>query len=210
MVDHIDGTPCIKKKSVPKKSAIAQYWSMINHDVILYVDWGEPVCWACGMQASKYDFHELGLSKQDRFKVWDVECYLERSHIVPSALGGCNCEANLVLLCRTCHEDNPDTRNEELFFRWFNSRRSYPLRRLEEIKVEFQNFNLEFSIVNFILFRSCIEFYNYMEENSIAVGGKFSMATKVASFIDWRSQFTEGELFEKLSPEEKLLALDKT
>ena len=109
-MNHIDDTACSNtKKSMPSRSKIAYYWREKSYDYFNYnMDWGEPSCWACGAFDGRLDIDLINLDGFEVFKVWESHNYLQRCHITPKALGGCNCEANLALLCHRCHRASPD------------------------------------------------------------------------------------------------------
>lgn len=114
----------IDYKSMPSKAKIARYWldkKLPNGDLVIE-DWLEPCCWACGIW--EYDENEEKLIEEENFTdTWNYNAnYLERCHIIPRALGGRNSEDNLFLMCKTCHEDSPDTTHKELFFDWVMKR----------------------------------------------------------------------------------------
>jgi len=112
---HLDKSECINRKTVPLKFQIAKYWREKIFDLNLFMDWGEPTCWACGRFEADNDVTGNALALNQIFRVWDKQKYLERCHVVPRALGGCNCHGNIVLLCKECHKDNLDTMNVDLF-----------------------------------------------------------------------------------------------
>ena len=66
-------------------------------------------CWACGHTPG------LGTSYSSKF------IGLERCHIKPWASLGSNDPSNLVIMCKTCHLDSPDSDDERLFWEWFAS-----------------------------------------------------------------------------------------
>lgn len=83
-------------------------------------DWGEPCCWCCKkpiIHPSEIDYQ----SNSDYKKIWGndkIKQKLQRSHIVPDALGGVDEPSNLFLLCSRCHELSPDTTNYKSFIRY--------------------------------------------------------------------------------------------
>jgi hypothetical protein len=122
---HLDGSICDHRTNMPAKANIAKYWKDEKcHEFFGYfMDWGEPSCWACGKWNEKYDM-DLNNVK-DVFSSWNKHPYLDRCHIMARALGGCNCEANLALLCKDCHKASPDTKNIHLFANWVRNRKKF-------------------------------------------------------------------------------------
>jgi len=183
---HIDNTPCPgNRKSRPLKSQIAYYWKDKCYEHFNYfMDWGEPSCWACGKFISDYDQDtDEQHSTREIFNVWDNHKYLERCHIVPVAHGGCNCEANLVLLCRECHRKSPDTLDPLLFIQWIKN-------RLEYVQKEFM---LELENMGYIpgdedirfLCKNHERFVEYVRSSAIPVGGHISKSSYICCLIEF-------------------------
>ena len=198
---HLDQSPCKMRKTVPSKSQIAKYWREKIFDLGLFMDWGEPSCWACGRFESENDIIDSKLKLNDIFKVWDKQKYLERCHVIPKAIGGCNCHGNIVLLCKECHKDNPDTDNVEMFKKWIQNRKSFSLRRFESYLEVFKIFNLEINCINIYLLHESIEFQAFFKSKSVSVGKKYSPATIVSVFKEWIDKFSKEELINK-TPED--------
>ncbi|MBE9603145.1 HNH endonuclease signature motif containing protein [Pedobacter sp. MC2016-24] len=178
---HIDGTVCLEKKTVASKAKIVKYWENIAHRYLgCEVEVDLPGCWACG-----YDGFREGDEGFDVYKIWDRQRYLERCHIVPKAHNGCNCEANLVLLCRKCHKASPDTRSAELFVRWLKGRESWWAITYKEMGVAASE--LDFSFENFDLDLSVYkdEFQQYLRLNAVPVGGSLARSTFLACLIEF-------------------------
>jgi len=86
-----------------------------------------PECFACSQPMRSKS------TRKDPLKYWkDVwnKTSLERAHIIPHSKGGEPVPSNLVLLCRDCHRDNPDSLNETFFWKWLCNRPHYSHRRL--------------------------------------------------------------------------------
>lgn len=114
------------RKPLPCKSAIAAYWAeqeiegnplaeKINRSISY--DWGEPSCWACGIGPSAitpFMQEAEGLDYKEHewlYTCWNRAKFLERCHIVPDSRGGSNDVSNLLLLCKECHKEAPDSIN---------------------------------------------------------------------------------------------------
>ncbi|UCJ05810.1 hypothetical protein KTO58_19235 [Chitinophaga pendula] len=52
-----------------------------------------------GMWIGSLNIDLSNLEGFEIFKAWENQNYLQRCHIVPKVFGGCNCEANLIMLC---------------------------------------------------------------------------------------------------------------
>lgn len=154
------------------------------------MDWGEPSCWACNCFNGNLDISTKGLSGLNIFRVWNHHNYLQRCHIVPKALGGCNCQANLVLLCQRCHKTSPDSRDAIHFVNWVkNKKKIYPL----EIKNLFDNLDYKAEHDDFKIFVSD-EFRKYYKKNSVVVGGLPQLSTLLACFMEYRAMLFNKEL----------------
>lgn len=107
-------------------SEIAKYWAnkyilptgdiedrLVDESFKVVWDVNTPECWGCGKIVKHFNGE------------------LERSHIVPNALGGKDTPENLFLLCPECHFYSPDTVNRKAFFRWiYNRRKQYVFGKL--------------------------------------------------------------------------------
>lgn len=200
---HLDNSICNLRKSVPKKSEIAKYWREKIFELGLFMDWGEPSCWACGRFESDNDVDDPNIEFNEIFKVWDKQRYLERCHVVPRSFGGCNCHGNIVLLCRECHKDNPDTDNVEMFKKWIQNRKTYSERRLKAYFEVFEIYELEITPLNFYLIHESEEFKDYLKNKAISVGNKFTSSTIVSTYKEWVDQFNDNEIIAKLPEEYK-------
>lgn len=79
---------------------IVSYWRKKKSEVGLSIDWLEADhrCWRCGCEKN-----------------------LQRCHIVPHSLGGRDEAANLVLLCKRCHEEGPNVADSEVMWDWIKA-----------------------------------------------------------------------------------------
>jgi 5-methylcytosine-specific restriction endonuclease McrA len=183
---HINNTSCFdEKKSMPSRSKIAYYWREASHKYFDYLmDWGEPSCWGCGTFNGKMDIEVRELYGFEIFKVWGSHNYLQRCHIVPKALGGCNCEANLVLLCHRCHKASPDTRDPIHFVNWVrNKKKNYFKEIINEMTL--LEYTPEENDWKLLISRKFKEYYN---ENSVAVGGITPLSTLISCFLEFKGK----------------------
>lgn len=83
-----------------KIADIVAYWFSRVDECDLSVDAAEAHerCWRCGCERN-----------------------LQRCHIVPDALDGKDEPANLVLLCKRCHAENPNTTDVEIMWDWIKA-----------------------------------------------------------------------------------------
>ncbi len=195
MKKHIDRSPCNNRSTMPKKSQIAFYWHKNVYDYFNYeMDWGEPSCWACGIWNENCpDLENPKADIKDTFEFWNKHNYLERCHIIPSSHGGCNCEANLVILCKECHKASPDTKSPITFQTWVKNRDSW--FQLNTLKLTQVSKELAFELGKYdykIMFSE--EFKEYFFKNAIPVGGKFALSTRIACLIEFKEQISEIQL----------------
>lgn len=93
-----------EKKKRPRikttKKEIVDYWSSIQDECGLSVDWAEAEerCWRCGYKKK-----------------------LQRCHIIPDSLGGKDEPSNLVLLCERCHIDAPNIESKTFMWDWIRA-----------------------------------------------------------------------------------------
>lgn len=82
------------------KKQIVDYWSRIQDECGLSVDWAEAHerCWRCGYKKK-----------------------LQKCHIIPDSLGGKDEPSNLVLLCSRCHIDAPNVESKTFMWDWIKA-----------------------------------------------------------------------------------------
>src|SRR5580704_12367838 len=74
--------------NLPSKGEIFEYWKDRIFDHGLFMDWGEPSCWACGFHyEAKYDIKNPNAGWAEIVRCWD-RMPLQRCHIIPRSLGG--------------------------------------------------------------------------------------------------------------------------
>lgn len=189
---HLDGTICMGRKSMPSKARIASYWRDKSYDLFDYaMDWGEPSCWACDYWNEVYpDVNESDEGEKGIFMYWNKHRYLQRCHIVPKSHGGCNCEANLVLMCRECHKESPDTKSPKSFLTWIKNRKSWIYYRTQKLTEAISNmeYEIEDRDEQIIVSES---FKAYFIQNAIPVGGKYASSTILACLDEFKKNENE-------------------
>jgi hypothetical protein len=85
-----------------QKERIADYWQENIGEKEINVSWDDALthCWCCGM-----------------------ESFLEKAHIIPRVFGGDGSVSNLLLFCRRCNLQNPETIYPEFFWLWIKGRK---------------------------------------------------------------------------------------
>jgi len=192
---HIDGTLCNEIiKGMPTRSEIAYYWRETSFKYFDYLmDWGEPSCWACGTFDGTLDIDLVHLNDFEIFKVWGNHNYLQRCHIIPKAFGGCNCEANLVLLCNRCHKASPDTRDPIHFINWVKNKKKIFHQEIKDVMTLLE-YSPEENDWEILLSK---EFKTYYKENSVIVGGLAPLSTYIACFIEFKTQSRNNSVADK-------------
>jgi 5-methylcytosine-specific restriction endonuclease McrA len=103
---------------LPSKAETFFHWKDRLVDMGIFIDWGEPSCWTCGFHyGSKYDIKSSDASWSKILNGWE-RIPLQRCHIVPRSLGGMDESSNLFLMCRECHDLQPNTALPEIFLEW--------------------------------------------------------------------------------------------
>ena len=121
----------LSREDMPSPSEIIEWWRSVEgraHAKTIQRRYGAPVvkrlgkipkvkssCWACGCCEGRWGHG------------------LDRCHIVPLALGGGSAPSNLLMMCRSCHQDNPDTRDPAVFWSWFCGVREEWVERLSAV-----------------------------------------------------------------------------
>jgi 5-methylcytosine-specific restriction endonuclease McrA len=119
--------------ALPSKAQIFDHWKDRFRELGIFIDRGEPSCWACGFHyGARYDIKRSDASSIEIFAAWD-RIPLQRCHIVPRSLGGEDDVSNLFLMCRECHDLAPNTAIPDIFFRWVRSQSSH---RRESDKIQ--------------------------------------------------------------------------
>ena len=108
--------PRISKAVSEKRAEIVCYWFSRVYEGDMAVDENEAheLCWRCAEKRS-----------------------LEMAHIIPKSLGGVYRPENLVLLCKRCHKENPNTSDRTAMWQWLKAAKRIPRglfwrRRAEE------------------------------------------------------------------------------
>lgn len=93
-----------QRETPPSKAKITKYWQGKHYDGDLMFSWesAEECCWNCGQQNK----------------------YTERAHIVAHSLGGSNNPENFVLLCKSCHNEAPDTSEPNDIWDWIKKNKT--------------------------------------------------------------------------------------
>jgi 5-methylcytosine-specific restriction endonuclease McrA len=126
---------------LPSKAQIFDHWKDRFRDLGIFIDWGEPSCWACGFHyGTKYDIKSSNAGWNEIFDGWD-RVPLQRCHIVPRSLGGTDEPSNLFLMCRECHDSAPNTALPEIFFEWARTQ-SYSRRESAKIEEALRSFGV--------------------------------------------------------------------
>jgi len=131
-----------RTETLPSKSEIFEYWKNRFEKLGLFVDWGEPGCWACGFHYdAKYDVRSSHPSWSRVLACWE-KTPLQRCHIVPRSLGGSDKVSNLFLMCRECHDLAPNTTSRKVFLDWAKTQR-FLHREAVKITAALDSFGIE-------------------------------------------------------------------
>lgn len=145
----------MSRNKLPSKYEIAMYWNKTQE---IFIDFGEPDCWACGCHNQKYsdifeyfevnDIPNTDQNNDKHFKgLWNG-ARLERHHIVPVSLNGSSEPSNLFLLCAACHEESPHTDDRGFFLKWASYRKSVLINRyIVEVTLVSEYLELSLDIV---------------------------------------------------------------
>jgi|TARA_R110000824_G_C15031014_1_gene659359 hypothetical protein len=111
------------RKKLPSIKIIVEHWieACYKHrteKLPIFLDAGEPTCFACGE-------HWQGKFDNRRGYAGWKDAPLQRAHIIPHSLGGPDDDpSNLVMLCGSCHPQNPHTTDREIYMIWLRSVKS--------------------------------------------------------------------------------------
>lgn len=129
-------------RDLPSKSEIFLYWKNRFQKLGIFVDWGEPSCWACGFHYSdKCDIRKSTKGLSGLLQCWE-KIPLQRCHIVPRSLGGTNRASNLFLMCRECHDLAPNTKLRRVFFDWVRRQQSWE-REWKKLEAALESFGVQ-------------------------------------------------------------------
>jgi hypothetical protein len=144
------------KDTLPTKAEIFDFWKSRLHQHGIFIDWGEPGCWACGFHYKvKYDIKHPEVCMANILQLWN-RIPLQRCHIVPRALGGTDNPNNLFLMCRECHDLAPNTTIPEIFYEWAKSQ-SWCRREASKIRDALASFDTHPDFENDISSLFCSE-----------------------------------------------------
>lgn len=181
-------------------------------DIIPVVeDRGEPSCWACNKPIiGSYEKNcNLDCYCDKNIKaIWSDKKLMSqynRCHITPAQLGGKDTPSNLFLLCPSCHDLSPDTKNRRAFFRWvFKRKKSFIFG--EDIETIFVGIDEELAAMglpnmNDIL-RVCRNFkydnlIEFLRKNVGLHGGNITTSTSIvvlADYIGRKYRRTQAEI----------------
>lgn len=160
-----------KRTSKTKHQQIIDHWSSKVYEGELSIDFSEANerCWRCGYKSK-----------------------LEKCHIVPHSLGGKDEPNNYVLLCKLCHEENPNVRNQKIMWDWLKAHKAdfydtyWTLRGMKEYKFiygksleqEFQQLEIKQQEVSLLLKNKMNEaslHYGRSRMNPATIAGIFRM-----------------------------------
>ena len=126
---------------LPSKGEIFSHWKDRLLDIGIFIDWGEPSCWACGFHyGAKYDIRRSDAGWNEILAGWE-EVPLQRCHIIPRSCGGADKPSNLFLMCRECHDLQPNTSVPEVFFQWARAQNSFA-REVAKLRTAFESFGI--------------------------------------------------------------------
>ena len=129
------------QSDLPSKAEIFDYWKDVFPSKGIFIDWGEPSCWACGYLCNgRYDVTNSKASMEQIYRAWE-RTPLQRCHIAPRSLGGSSHPSNLYLMCRECHDLAPNTTEPEIFFAWVR-RQSWLGRATSKLKLELESYGI--------------------------------------------------------------------
>ena len=159
-----------KKQNNLKRENIVKYWKANIGPREINVPWEKALthCWACGLKTA-----------------------LEKAHIIPEVLGGPMTESNMVLFCKNCNAQNPETVYEDYFWLWIKGRKKLQ----EEYNVPYltfashaQEYELMFGKENYFDKVTEIEVSLYFgEENCVNNVKKFCDLSKHECFFRYPS-----------------------
>ena len=107
---------------MPDAGDIASYWAEwqgVHGRLAPWAkEWGwdvfEPSCMACGIPFGDPD-------ASPKWSNWNGKG-LERCHVVPRSAGGLDIESNLVLMCKPCHNAQPQSDDPDHTWQWMRER----------------------------------------------------------------------------------------
>jgi hypothetical protein len=110
-----------RKRSNFSRAMIAQYWIDWEKEHGTSPpwgdwDWGEPACMAGGAWQERWDTGEPSVAR------WNKST-LEKCHVVPLYKGGPDDPSNMVLMCSSCHDGQPDSEDPQVTYEYMRARK---------------------------------------------------------------------------------------
>jgi len=153
---HSSQKPIVKRHgSMPNCISIFKYWrsdaaikrmehlskeTSVDFNFHLIINSIHQECFACNRMFLKHKW------------MFGRKNYLQRCHIIPRQLGGSNHVSNMILLCKHCHLENPNVRNEVAYFKWLQFHKSRyeiindEIRQLSDVMIDQDKLNKALSI----------------------------------------------------------------
>jgi 5-methylcytosine-specific restriction endonuclease McrA len=172
------------KRSMPSIKSILKYWASSQASKRI-IDLNKRLSIDLEFNDFKYinnDFHYCTVDGEDnlvahsKVKPFCFSCYdkynkwekLERCHIIPRMLGGLDNPSNLIMLCTRCHLDNPNTKYEDIYFKWLDSawNKKY-IDLYYELKQALNRFDLSFDALGDFVAQHGIDEFNKLTEGAI-------------------------------------------
>lgn len=135
-------------KERPSIKHILNYWSSkealfrVKH---LECKYGIELDFRDGVEHNKD--HAFCFACYRHYSSWNK---LDRAHIIPQMLGGLNKPSNFVMLCKECHLDNPNTKNEDSYFNWLGNVQGYEYKKIQQIRKAMKVFNITEDVLSSI------------------------------------------------------------
>jgi len=192
------------ENTLPSKAEIFRYWKDRFPEIGIFVDWGEPACWACGFHyGARYDVRSPDASWEEILECWE-RMPLQRCHIVPRSLGGPDEPSNLFLMCRECHDLAPNSVVPEVFFAWARKQGTWR-REMDKIEDALRVFDVPadkqqevLEIVCSPAFRAWIEGkvgQHWPQSNYATASSRLTPATIIGLAVHyWKRGRAAGEL----------------
>jgi len=124
-----------KRENVQNAKKVHLHWAskVENNYAVMVKLLGEDAC----------EYIRLGGGEQ--CYACGSESHLHKCHIIPHGCGGSGKNDNIFLMCLRCHQDNPDSIHEDMFFHYVRHRRSHMNYCMDSVFKIFKQLELEAS-----------------------------------------------------------------
>lgn len=203
-----------KDKSITESGEILTFPFKTKEKTIdVVIDLGEPECMCCGkwIAAEKNPKYYDVLNSDNPEKVWDfkeVTSVTDRVHIIAHSLGGKEEPENMLVMCKECHRESPDTKYPRQFLKYIFNKRMQPIPKSDKGKLLYEFAEIANEVTKQLqnetgfseLMCRCIALENLPEPgvDYTTHGGVFMKESRIAAWVGKTLEYIKTEMKGKI------------